>query len=59
MATPTDDPSPHQAQPSAVSIHDYEVLIAPREAFVDFLLGPHPAVGRTGVAGSAPSTSEA
>lgn len=36
--------SPSEACPqavlSAVSIHDYETLMAPREAFVDFLLTP-------------------
>ena len=31
---------------SAMSISDYEVLIAPCQAFVDFLLGPDPGLDR-------------
>lgn len=36
---------------SALSIDDYEVLVAPREAFVEFLLGPSRATDRAGVSG--------
>lgn len=40
---------------SVISISDYEVLIAPRGAFVDFLLGPYAAEKRASAAGTSSS----
>lgn len=41
--TPSPDAVPRpQVLLSVVSISDYEALIAPREAFLDFLLDPCP-----------------
>lgn len=42
MTTASDTSTRPQIHLVAVSIQDYEVLTAPREAFVNFLLNPHP-----------------
>ena len=53
MTLPADtDPRPRTPL-SIVSIEDYEALVAPREAFVDFLVGPYPARSRPEALGSA------
>lgn len=46
-------PNAHPLVPlSAVSIHDYEALMAPRGAFVDFLLRPPVVMKRQEYTGS-------
>lgn len=46
MTTAADTASRSSTALSMVSISDYEALIAPRGAFVDFLVGPFPAASR-------------
>jgi hypothetical protein len=42
---------------SIVSIEDYETLVAPREAFVDFLVRPYAALNRPRIAESYPPSA--
>lgn len=51
MTTSSIAESPSQVSLSVVSIRDYEALMAPREAFVDFLLRPYAVMNRQEDAG--------